>query len=241
MGTPVSVRTPADILASEFELVWRPLKETFQFEEARMHHATKDIGDVQSVKESKFNWYSLREDAEITILGAMLMAPKDRRQTTRTSAHFSLTTRVNVDRTLFVNVSSYVNTMYLFHGLPPRSLQSAVVKQAGFAFLGLGQLSTYIAFDSYDSPSSPAEVKRKKITRDYRKYLRGCYWGNFLGREHCERMGGDTVVKNAPAEVIEPIGEGYYVQVTRDVAECTDEKIDALSQYLAPIAFQADD
>jgi hypothetical protein len=70
---------------------------------------------------------------------------------------------------------------------------------------------------------------------DVRRFARGVFWGNALGEEICERLGGrEGVIADAPVRIRHSLGSGGWLQVSSNPpASKTD--IDNLARYLAPV------
>jgi hypothetical protein len=79
----------------------------------------------------------------------------------------------------------------------------------------------------------------------YQTHLRGVFWGNLLSPRHVELLGGYArVARDAPCQIIAPLqfdqqpaaeSRGAYLQLTEHPAQVSDEQLEALSRYLAPL------
>jgi hypothetical protein len=67
------------------------------------------------------------------------------------------------------------------------------------------------------------------------RYVRGTFWGTALGPDHCERLGGQArVLREAPAPIIRPLGEGVWLQLSQEPPAAL-ETVERLAAYLAPL------
>jgi len=67
------------------------------------------------------------------------------------------------------------------------------------------------------------------------RYARGAFWGNGLGPQLCERLGGRArVLREAPVPIAEPLGEGVWLQLSGEPPPPEDE-LARLKEYLAPL------
>lgn len=70
---------------------------------------------------------------------------------------------------------------------------------------------------------------------DVSRFARGAFWGNALGSELCEQLGGqEQVLKEAPAAVREILDRGVWLQLSRGIPP-SRESFFQLSAYLSPI------
>ena len=66
----------------------------------------------------------------------------------------------------------------------------------------------------------------------FRTNLRGVFWGNFLGAAHVAALGGmERVLREAPCETIEPLGDAAYLQSSAQPSTPSA----ALAGYLDPL------
>lgn len=67
------------------------------------------------------------------------------------------------------------------------------------------------------------------------RFLRGVFWGMALGPSLTSRLGGiDTIARDAPAAVIEPLGHGVWLQATAS-PDSESQAGSPLATYLAPL------
>jgi hypothetical protein len=232
---------PVTLLKSEIKLIHGLLRRNFKIGEAHMYHATKEVGDVQSCPESKFNWQWLADDRDITILSTKLRSPEDMRaRNPNTPAWFSMIPIEQEDGSYEGSVGGCVNTQYLYRGQVPSELQSAIVDQATRAFLLFGERSAFLTLDEY-TQGSPYESATGYIVRNTTRYLRGYYWGTFVNPTQCEILGGIAQIKrNAPAYLVKSIGNSCYIQLTEDIADLSLTHVHALRDFLQPVLMQGD-
>ncbi len=127
---------------------------------------------------------------------------------------------------------------------------SAVVSQAtGFVRKWFGPLQAISAFVSpqgkwderaFDDTTGITVLERNRPFRlvdwtDQRHFLRGVFWGNGLGPDLCDRLGGqDHVLRHAPVFCAEPLGAGVWLQISEPFPP-PQEAIDRLAAFLAPL------
>jgi hypothetical protein len=82
-------------------------------------------------------------------------------------------------------------------------------------------------------------VPELKADMGSREALLGYYWGNFLSDSHITALGGwDAVRREAPVYRAEGIDEEkglFYLQLTEDIEDVTDDELRSLEQYLRPV------
>ena len=122
-------------------------------------------------------------------------------------------------------------------------VQHEWVKLAKHASIALHAVTGYITLD-HAGVNSPYEdsigLAYTRAAREFRKKLRGYYWGNFLSQEHILELGGvDRIKQDAPCHKVEELssGEGniIYLQLTPDIEDFSDAALRALKNYLKPL------
>lgn len=108
-------------------------------------------------------------------------------------------------------------------------------------FVDLGCVSAWVSRDypEGDLPRITGYEYRHRPHRlaplwhNYNLYTRGAFWGNALGEELCERLGGRRfVLENAPVEHREPLGEGVWLQTSQHLPSTSSQLAD-LESFLA--------
>jgi hypothetical protein len=107
---------------------------------------------------------------------------------------------------------------------------------------------TATPISSWDEELTPAEKEREErlfTVQDERdsigEFVRGAYWGNFLGPATIDKLGGIEHVRNtAPVHLIQQLdGGGLYLQLTRSPLDCSTTEINAsitmLADFLGPV------
>ncbi|MGC9025825.1 MAG: hypothetical protein ACP5NB_13525 [Chloroflexia bacterium] len=132
-----------------------------------------------------------------------------------------------------------------FYGEQPLDAwQEEWVDLACEAFVRFHGATGFIIVDasSWREPSSPYEGEARVIGAEYhfRSKVRGYYWGNFLSREHIERLGGlEAVLREAPCYLVRDLSDGEdwraYLQLTAKMEDVPEEALRALRDYLRPL------
>jgi len=108
---------------------------------------------------------------------------------------------------------------------------------AASGFVSRRPQNLMIGADHYMVTAHESE-RRSGQVRDWPelvRYARGAFWGNALGAELCERLGGvDRVLREAPAAVAEPLGGGVWLQLS-GLPPVEPEELSRLTEYLKPI------
>jgi hypothetical protein len=79
--------------------------------------------------------------------------------------------------------------------------------------------------------------------RECRTHVRGYYWGNLLSTTHVEALGGAARVRaEAPCHFLQELAEGlWFLQLTPDLDDISDEALAALKAYFEPLLPKAED
>ncbi len=89
----------------------------------------------------------------------------------------------------------------------------------------------------------PGETRLERVrtslgtdrTRALRQFLVGLTWGMALGPDLCDRLGGQgKVLYSSPCALTEPLGDGVWLQLSRDIPPALADYA-AAAAYLAPL------
>jgi len=95
-----------------------------------------------------------------------------------------------------------------------------------------------IQVNSADSPhESYVGLSYSWASRQFHRYYRGYFWGNFLSPGHVELLGGpEKVTLEAPVYKARRLDDGgMFLQLTPHLDEVTDDDLRKLKTYLTPI------
>ncbi len=103
----------------------------------------------------------------------------------------------------------------------------------------------YISYDNYSSVGSASPYEM--IIRcspgmnmpKCRTQTRGYYWGNFLTDAHLEQIGGLDRLKRIPVHLIEPLPNGYYMQLSEQMMDIPRPVLEEIASLFIPILPQA--
>jgi len=122
-------------------------------------------------------------------------------------------------------------------------IQRQVVELALETFAEVKGVVGYITVD-YLAPSpygtmSPYEwyvgLSYPWAARDFRRKVRGYYWGNLLSKGHIEMLGGEEILSKAPVYLVKRLENGYYLQLTEDINHIDRSKLAQLKEFLKPL------
>lgn len=137
----------------------------------------------------------------------------------------------------------FSGSMLLFDDSIDFETQQQAVGLLKEAFLGVQAVTGYLTVDYVSAaPGSMSPYERTVglaypwAAREFRRYLRGYYWGNLLHDSHAERLGGPQILTEAPATKIErPDERGYYLQLSEDINAIEGERLKDLKEFLKPL------
>lgn len=180
--------------------------------------------------DTPLEWISVsgwREEGGPGSLGEAILA---------TCAHFSQ----DEDR---ASTLEFSGSMLLFgDGIDAETQQQAValLKEA---FLNVQAVTGYLTIDYVSAaPGSMSPYERSVglaypwAALEFRRYLRGYYWGTLLHDSHAERLGGPQILAQAPATKTERLdGRGYYLQLSDDINDIDSQRLKDLKEFLEPL------
>jgi hypothetical protein len=109
------------------------------------------------------------------------------------------------------------------------------------AACALEAVTGYVTYDDRRSvPDSPYESRftLQEGLVHAREFARGYYWGNFLGAEQVQRLGGFEQLRGAPVHVVERVCRDpdiVYLQLSEDLRTYSDDELRALRDFLRPV------
>lgn len=126
--------------------------------------------------------------------------------------------------------------------LIPHEQRELVAKVSAFAkrwFVSMDAASAFVSNRQESTTRTSYEIEHQRSVpvdwSEVRCHFRGAFWGNALGQDLCTILGGlESVIKNAPVQLAEPLGNGVWLQVTEEFSPSRKE-LGRLSDYLAPI------
>lgn len=122
-----------------------------------------------------------------------------------------------------------------------KELQRRTVEWLLGSFEDLDGTTGYVTVDFVDAaPGADSPYERAVLfipaERDFRRHLWGYYWGNLLNAEHVKLLGGPDLVRQAPAALVRPVGNGgFYLQLTEDVNDIDLDRLHQLRAFLQPL------
>jgi hypothetical protein len=88
---------------------------------------------------------------------------------------------------------------------------------------------------NYSTYMAARRLPRLDYVSDVRRYIIGAYWCHALGRDLCQRLGGqDAVLREAPVAIALPLDEGVWLRLSRE-SNPGAEALDRLADYLSPL------
>jgi hypothetical protein len=125
--------------------------------------------------------------------------------------------------------------------------QAVLLATAKEAAVRFEACTGYVTLD-YAGRYSPYELSigRRFVDglRECGEFVRGYYWGNFLSREHVERLGGISAIeRDAPCAVVEVLASDpplLYLQLTKSLDAFDDEELKRLRTFFLPVLPEVD-
>jgi len=134
---------------------------------------------------------------------------------------------------------------WLYGEKTPKYLQQTFVELLEKLYASLGGIGGFVTLDnlSADYALSPHEIHMGILggptlaSRQFHRYYRGYFWGNFLNPVHVELLGGlEKVTKEAPGYKIKKLADGgIFLQLTDDIDNVSDDDLRRLKCYLKAI------
>jgi hypothetical protein len=123
----------------------------------------------------------------------------------------------------------------------PAELQHRAVALLRDTFQGLEAAVGFLTIDfvsdtAHDESPYEDAVQIGPTMWDFRRYVRGYYWGNALGAAHVQALGGLDALRRAAVAEVQPLpGGGCWLQLTRDVNDIDRQRLAALRRLLTPV------
>ncbi|MDQ2088154.1 hypothetical protein RBH29_17145, partial [Herbivorax sp. ANBcel31] len=134
-------------------------------------------------------------------------------------------------------------TTFLYDGYIPEYVKNAFIniitylnnriKSSG-GFITVDSMPVYEAFSAHERYIA---LNYLFASKQFNRYFRGYFWGNFLSATHVELLGGiQFVEKNAPVYLVKNLSDGgAFLQLTENINNVSDNDLRKLKKFFLPI------
>lgn len=194
------------------------------------------------------NWQKLEQKADLDFFGLQLREEERKFSFERPDiAVISASCGRSARRS---TLECHLDRDMLYGERVPGAAQDTLVDIAKQAFAQLQGVTGYITLDCVgardggnESPyeqtlglSAPwAAVNRHTNEQLFHKRTRGYFWGNFLSQTHVDILGGEAALAQAPVMLVERVGDGYYLQLNKDINAIDLTQLRRLKAFLEPV------
>ena len=139
-------------------------------------------------------------------------------------------------------IEFYVKAI-LFDGYIPENVSNIFAKIIEKLTTKINSVGGFITADSmpvfkaFSAHERYIALNHTEASKQFDRYFRGYFWGNFLSNRHVELLGGiEHIEKEAPVYLVKRLPDGgAFLQLTKNINNVSDDDLRKLKRFLLPV------